>query len=73
MEELNQLDYINNQIIKKLNEDSRTPFSELAKQLKISNSLVHQRVKKLQESGIITGFSVQLDPKAMGYESFTYT
>lgn len=73
MEELKQLDYINNQIIKKLNEDSRTPFSELAKQLKISNSLVHQRVKKLQESGIITGFSVQLDPKAMGYESFTYT
>jgi Lrp/AsnC family transcriptional regulator, regulator for asnA, asnC and gidA len=69
----NQLDYVNKEIIRKLSEDGRLPFSELAKQLNISNSLVHQRVKKLQEAGIVTGFSVQLDPKAMGYESFTYT
>ena len=73
METSNQLDFINKEIIKKLSEDGRLPFSELAKQLKISNSLVHQRVKKLQELGIITGYSVKLDPKAMGYESFTYT
>jgi Lrp/AsnC family transcriptional regulator for asnA, asnC and gidA len=73
METSNQLDFINKEIIRKLSEDGRLPFSELAKQLKISNSLVHQRVKKLQESGVITGFSVQIQPKAMGYESFTYT
>jgi Lrp/AsnC family transcriptional regulator for asnA, asnC and gidA len=73
MEASDQLDFVNREIIRKLSEDARLPFSELAKQLKISNSLVHQRVKKLQEAGIITGFSVQLNPKAMGYESFTYT
>ena len=73
METSNQLDYINKEIIKKLSEDGRLPFSELAKELKISNSLVHQRVKKLQELGIITGYSVKLNSKAMGYESFTYT
>ena len=73
MEVLHQLDFINKEIIRKLSEDGRLPFSELAKQLKISNSLVHQRVKKLQEAGIIKGFSVQLDEKSMGFESFTYT
>ena len=73
MNNSDQLDFVNREIIRKLSEDARLPFSELAKQLKISNSLVHQRVKKLQDAGIITGFSVQLNPKAMGYESFTYT
>jgi len=69
METSNQLDFINKEIIKKLSEDGRLPFSELAKELKISNSLVHQRVKKLQELGIITGYSVDLDTKAMGFEN----
>jgi Lrp/AsnC family transcriptional regulator for asnA, asnC and gidA len=67
------MDFINKEIIKKLSSDARLSFSELAKKLKISNSLVHQRVRKLQETGVITGFSVQLNPQAMGYESFTYT
>ena len=58
----NDLDYINQQIIKNLSEDGRLPFSELAKKLKISNSLVHQRVRKLQESGVISGYSVNIDP-----------
>ena len=66
MNNSDQLDFVNREIIRKLSEDARLPFSELAKQLKISNSLVHQRVKKLQDAGIITGFSVQLNPKAMG-------
>lgn len=68
-----QLDYVNKEIIRRLTEDARLPYSELAKQLKISNSLVHQRIRKLQEMGIIKGFSLELNPKALGYESFTYT
>ena len=42
------IDYINQQIIKMLSADGRIAYSEIAKELKISNSLVHQRVKKLQ-------------------------
>ena len=60
------LDYINKQIIKRLAEDGKIPFSELAKELKISNSLVHQRVNKLIEADIIQGYSVKLNAKNLG-------
>lgn len=67
------LDYINKQIIKRLAEDGKIPFSELAKDLKISNSLVHQRVNKLIEADIIQGYSVKLNAKNLGYKTITYT
>ena len=71
--ENSELDYINKEILKLLSKDARTPFSELAKQLNISNSLVHQRIKKMQDIGIIKGYSINLDLKKMGNESFTFT
>ncbi|CAM2788904.1 Lrp/AsnC family transcriptional regulator [Flavobacterium frigoris] len=67
------IDYINQQIIRMLSADGRMAYSEIAKELKISNSLVHQRVKKLQDTGIISGFSIQLNAKKIGYETITYT
>ena len=67
------IDYINQQIINMLSADGRIAYSEIAKELKISNSLVHQRVRKLQEAGIISGFSVKLNAKEIGYETITYT
>jgi Lrp/AsnC family transcriptional regulator, regulator for asnA, asnC and gidA len=67
------IDFTNQQIIKRLSEDGRIPFSELAKELKISNSLVHQRVKKLQEMGVINGYSVRINPKEIGLATTTYT
>lgn len=66
-------DYLDREIIKKLGENARIPFSDLAKELNISNSLVHLRVRKLQEAGVITGFSVHLAPKQLGFETITYT
>jgi Lrp/AsnC family transcriptional regulator for asnA, asnC and gidA len=38
---------------------------------KISNLLVHQRIKKLQDTGIISGFSIQLRQRNY-YETITY-
>ncbi len=72
-EQHEHLDYINKQIIKRLSEDGRLPFSELAKELKISNSLVHQRVAKLWDAKIIQGFSVKLNARDLGYKTITYT
>ncbi|WP_281632842.1 Lrp/AsnC family transcriptional regulator [Flavobacterium luteolum] len=66
-------DYLDREIIQKLSENARIPFSDLAKELNISNSLVHLRVKKLQDAGIINSFSVKLNPKELGFETITYT
>lgn len=73
IQESEHLDYINKQIIKRLGEDGRLPFSELAKELKISNSLVHQRVNKLVDAQIIQGYSVKLNARDLGYKTITYT
>ena len=67
------MDYLNQQIINMLSIDGRIAYSDIAKELKISNSLVHQRVRKLQEAGIISGFKVQLNAQEIGYETITYT
>ena len=66
-------DYLDREIIQKLSENGRISFSDLAKELNISNSLVHLRVRKMQETGIISGFTVKLNTKEIGYETVTYT
>lgn len=73
MKNITNTDYIDKEIIRRLSENGRMPFSDLAKELNISNSLVHLRVRKMQEAGIITGFTVKLDAKQIGFETITYT
>jgi Lrp/AsnC family transcriptional regulator for asnA, asnC and gidA len=70
---MSQLDYIDEQIVEQLKKDARIPFSKIADTLKISNSLVHQRVKKMKEDGVILKTDIVLDEKAVGYHTKCYT
>ncbi len=65
---LNRLDETDYKILRILQKNSRTPFLEIAKTLGISNATVHDRVKKLLGTGVLRGFTVQLDSKKLGYE-----
>ena len=67
------IDYTDKEILKTLLEDARIPYLDIAKKLKVSNSLVHQRIKKMKEKGIISGSVISLDPKQLGYLSCAYT
>lgn len=69
----NQLDPFDLRIINELTSDARIPLIQLAKKLKVSNTLVHQRIKKLKEEGILTTASYQLDPWKLGYQTSAYT
>lgn len=69
----NQLDPIDTRILKELTSDARISFVQLAKKLNVSNTLVHQRVKKLKESGIIQNATYQIDPWKLGYRTSAYT
>ncbi len=69
----NQLDATDKRILGKLIKNARLAFSQLAENLKISNSLVHQRVKKLQELGVIDKATFSLSPGALGYETCAFT
>lgn len=69
----NQFDYIDKQILLKLRADARKAYSQIADELKISNSLVHQRIKKLTQEGVIKNTTFVLDEKKLGYKTKSYT
>ncbi|MFK7904327.1 MAG: Lrp/AsnC family transcriptional regulator [Chitinophagales bacterium] len=69
----NQLDPIDLLILKELTSDARVPFTQLSKKLKVSNTLIHQRVKKLKEAGIIKKAIYMLNPSTLGYQTSAYT
>ena len=67
-----KLDEIDHQILDMLIENTRTPFTDIAKKLLISAGTVHVRVKKMEESGIIIGSSLTLDYGKLGYSFIAY-
>ncbi len=69
----NQFDYIDKQILSKLQSDARKAYSQIAEELKVSNSLVHQRIKKLSEAGVIKNAEFIFDEKKLGYKTKSYT
>ncbi len=67
-----KLDDTDHQILDMLIENTRTPFTDIAKKLEISAGTIHVRVKKMEEAGIITGSSLQLDYNKLGYSFIAY-
>ncbi len=62
-----QLDETDLRIIRKLQEDAKTPFTKIGKQLDIPDTTVHFRVKKLIENDIIKKFTVLVNHEKLGY------
>lgn len=46
--------------------DGRASYTELAEKVGLSVSAVHQRVRRLEQRGLITGYRATLDPKLLG-------
>lgn len=61
------LDEIDHQILDILIENTRTPYTDIAKKLLISAGTVHVRVKKMEELGLIKGSSLILDYEKLNY------
>jgi len=55
------------QIIQILQEDGKTTYGDLAKRVGLSQAAVHERVKKLEARGVITGYRAVVDADALGY------
>jgi Lrp/AsnC family leucine-responsive transcriptional regulator len=57
---------IDRQIIRLLAHEGRTSFTDLAKSTGLSVSAVHQRVRRLEQRGIIRGYSAIIDADSVG-------
>jgi Lrp/AsnC family transcriptional regulator, regulator for asnA, asnC and gidA len=68
-----QLDEYDIQILQCLEKDGRMAFSVIATELDISNTMVHQRVSKMTEQGILKGIRPMLNEKKIGYDWASFT
>ncbi|MEM2352354.1 MAG: Lrp/AsnC family transcriptional regulator [Thermoproteota archaeon] len=55
------------QIIRLLQEDSRTSYNRLASKLGVSVGTVYNRIKSLEEKGVLKGYTAIVDPVKVGY------
>ncbi|WP_101298125.1 Lrp/AsnC family transcriptional regulator [Halegenticoccus soli] len=62
-----KLDDTDRAILRILQEDARTPFSEIARRIDMSSATVHDRVGRMEEAGVIEGYHARVDPKAVGF------
>lgn len=60
------MDKINLRIIRALSSDARVSFSELAKKVHLSAPAVAERVRKLEEDGVITGYKAIVNLEKVG-------
>ncbi|MEM1214395.1 MAG: Lrp/AsnC family transcriptional regulator [Bacteroidota bacterium] len=68
-----QLDPTDARILNELTKDARIPYVQLAKKLRISNTSVHQRLRRLRESGLLQQAIYRVDPWKLGYRTSAYT
>lgn len=61
------MDEIDIEIIRILEENARTSFRTIAKKLGLSPMAIVKRIRKLERNGIIKKYTVMLDPNLMGY------
>jgi len=62
-----KIDEVDLQIINLLQEDSRLSFNKIASKLGISVGTAYNRIKNLEDRGILKGYTVTLDPAKIGY------
>ncbi|MGE4378115.1 MAG: winged helix-turn-helix transcriptional regulator [Burkholderiaceae bacterium] len=61
-----ELDRIDRKILDVLQRNARVPLTELAQEVGLSASPVSERVRRLERSGVITGYHARVDPQALG-------
>lgn len=61
------LDAIDAAILRELCADSRIPRAELSRRVGLSAPSVADRVRRLEDVGIITGYGARIDPARLGY------
>ena len=62
------LDKIDKKILMFLLNNARMPFLEIARECGISGAAIHQRIKKLNDSGVILGSRLMVDPRSLGFD-----
>jgi Lrp/AsnC family leucine-responsive transcriptional regulator len=60
------LDEISRKLLEELQKDARIPFAELGRRVGLSASATAERVRRLEDHGVIRGYRAEIDPSAIG-------
>ena len=61
------LDELDRKLLDILIKDSRTSLKDLAQQVGLSSPSVSERLRRLEERGVIRAFTIEIDPEALGF------
>ncbi|WP_419910690.1 Lrp/AsnC family transcriptional regulator [Hoeflea sp.] len=64
--ENHDLDRVDTMILEHLIADARTTVAELARRVRLSPPSVSERIRRLEEAGVIRGYTLDVDPVAIG-------
>lgn len=67
-----KIDGIDKIILNQLMIDARTPILSIAREIGISGAAIHQRLRKLEASGLIKGSKFVIDPKILGFKTLAF-
>ncbi len=67
-----KLDGIDKIILNHLMKDARTPILSISREIGISGAAIHQRLRKLEASGLIVGSKFMINPKVLGYKTMAF-
>jgi DNA-binding Lrp family transcriptional regulator len=63
-----QIDTVDRALLHALRDDGRLPVAELARRASVSRANAYARLERLESNGVIEGFQVRVDPRAVGLE-----
>ncbi len=61
------LDETDRRLLRELQENARLSLAELGRRVNLSSPAVAERLARLERTGVVTGYSAEVDPKAIGY------
>ena len=63
---MTELDALDRRLLALLVEDGRRSYADLARETGLSTSAAHQRVRRLEQRGVVRGYAARVDPAVVG-------
>ena len=67
-----EIDGIDKEILRDLMQDARKPILQIANKIGISGAAIHQRIRKLEEAGVIASSKLIINNKILGYNTMAF-
>lgn len=68
MSKIQETDKLDRQILSRLMKNAKRPYTDIAHELAVSGGTIHVRMKKLEDSGVVKGYLLEVDHEKLGFD-----